>query len=202
MKRVCILLIALLLVGCGGKQSAPPQIQPDARAESALAPAAAVVTAAPQAATVPETAVAPAATEAPAAPAEASAPAEAGLVDELTARWAAEGLLEGLYPFAPEDFLDYSGIDLGACRGGAAYGDAVGYTNEAVVVEADSAVLDQVEELLTTHLAALKAQFRGYDAEALALAEKAVLVREGDAVLFVISPDAERMLALFRELTA
>jgi len=47
----------------------------------------------------------------------------------------------------------------------------------------------------------VKAQFKGYDPEALALAEKAVLVREGDALLFVISPSAEAMLSAFRDLT-
>ena len=35
----------------------------------------------------------------------------------------------------------------------------------------------------------------------MALAEKAVLLREGDVVLFLISPNAEQMTAVFRDLT-
>ena len=123
-------------------------------------------------------------------------------MDALVARWNGEALLEGMYPMAAEDALDLYGIDFAACLGGAAFGDADGYTNEAVVVQAEGTVLDEAEALLQDHLETVKAQFRGYDPEALALAEKAVLVREGDMLLFVISPNADAMLAAFRSLTA
>ena len=114
------------------------------------------------------------------------------------AQWNAGALLEGMYPMEAGDVLDLYGIDFAVCRGGAAFGDADGYTNEAVVVQADEAVLDEAEELLQDHLDSVKAQFRGYDPDALALAEKAVLVREGDMLLFAISPNAEALLAAFR----
>ena len=84
---------------------------------------------------------------------------------------------------------------------GSNQGDAAGYANEAVIVEAEEAVLDEAEAMLRDHLQAVKAQYKGYDAEALALAEKAVLLREGDAVLYIVSPNAEAMLAVYRELT-
>ena len=62
------------------------------------------------------------------------------------------------------------------------------------------AVLRKAEALLQAHLDSVKAQFRGYDPEALALAEKAVFLREGDLLLFIIAPQAEDMLAVYRTL--
>ncbi len=204
MKRIIVFCIALLvLAGCGAKEAAAPQVQMDARAEVTAVPAA--PTAAPQALGSEETALpeittepAPEVTE---APTPEPAPQESGLVSRLIAAWTQEGFLDALYPMDSEDVLDLYGIDFSACKSGAAFGDAVGYTNEAVIVEADGAVLDEVETMLKTHLEAVKAQFKGYDPEALALAEKAVLVREGDEMLFVISPHAEEMLSAFRDLT-
>lgn len=205
MKRIIVFCIVLLLLaGCGGKESTAPQVQLDARVEATATPAptSVPVTAAPVTITaVPQ--VVTAAPEITAEPAPTVAtpepvPQEAGPVEALVARWEAEGLLGGLYPMEAMDALDLYGIDFDACRGGAAFGDADGYTNEAVVVEGDKAVLDQVEAMLQNHLEAVKAQFKGYDPDALALAEKAVLVREGDMLLFVISPDADAMLAAFR----
>ena len=206
MKRFALVLIALiLLAGCGGKTAAP-QVQLDARAEATKAPAdAPQVTAEPTEAPAPTDEPAPAdvpgATDVPPEAAEEPAPPE-GLADRLTARWEAEGLLVDLYPMEDMDVLDLYGIDFAACISGAAFGDAAGYTNEAVIVEAEGAVLDEAEALLRDHLDAVKAQFRDYDPEALALAEKAVLIREGNALLFVISPSADAMLAAFRAMTA
>lgn len=203
MKRIVVLCIALLLlVGCGGKEKAAPQVQMDARAAATAAPA--------EAAATPQTvAVVPAATEAPAAPAAQTAPtsapansAESDFVDSLVVQWMTDGLMDDMYPLTAEDALDYYGIDFSACKAAMAFGDAVGYVNEAVVVAAEGAVLDEVEALLRDHLQAVKDQFRGYDAEALALAEKAVLIREGNMVLFVISPNAEAMTAVYRRLAA
>ena len=201
MKRIVVFCIAiLLLIGCGGKEAAAPQVQMDARAETAPTAMPAEQPAQATAASAPTKA--PALTEAPATPTAEPALAASGFVEELTARWETEGLLEGLYPFPTEDVLDYYGIDLSLCEGGAVFGDDGGYTNEAIVVQGDKGVLDDVEALLQQHLADLKAQFRDYDAAALALAEKAVLVREGDVVLFVISPNAEAMLKVLRDMTA
>ena len=208
MKRIIVFCIVLLLLaGCGGKESTAPQVQLDARVEATATPAptSVPVTAAPVTLTaVPEVITAAPAVTAEPAPTEAPTPepAAAGPVEALVARWEAEGLLSGLYPMEAMDALDLYGIDFDACRGGAAFGDADGYTNEAVLVQGDPAVLDQVEALLKDHLEDVKAQFRSYDAKALALAEKAVLVREGDAVLYIISPNAADMLAAFRSLTA
>ena len=201
MKRIIVFCIALLLLmGCGGKADAAPQVQLDDRAQATAAPAAdgPEETAAPAEPTDAPVDGAPESADAPAAP----APAQEGPVDTLVARWNGEALLEGMYPMAAEDALDLYGIDFAACLGGAAFGDADGYTNEAVVVQAEGTVLDEAEALLQDHLETVKAQFRGYDPEALALAEKAVLVREGDMLLFVISPNADAMLAAFRSLTA
>ena len=190
-------MVLLLLAGCGGKESTPTQIQLDPRAEATTVPAATeepVETAAPA-----DPADAPVPTK---EPAEATAPAAEGPVDALVALWNGEALLEGMYPMTAEDALDLYGIDFAACLGGVAFGDADGYTNEAVIVQAEAAVLEEAEALLQDHLESVKAQFRGYDPEALALAEKAVLVREGDMLLFVISPNADAMLTAFRSLTA
>jgi hypothetical protein len=201
MKRIIVFCIALLLlVGCGGKEPAAPQVQMDQRASATAAPAAA--TAAPE-----TVAIVTAATEVPAetAPTAEPAPAnsaESDFVDSLVVQWMTDGLMDDMYPLTAEDALDYYGIDFSACKAAVAFGDAVGYVNEAVVVAAEGAVLDEVEALLRDHLQAVKDQFRGYDAEALALAEKAVLIREGNMVLFVISPNAEAMTAVYRRLAA
>lgn len=212
MKRIVLVLIAsLLLAGCGAKETAP-QVQMDTRAEATAVPATAApeptaapeITAAPVAVDVaPAPTAEPASTQAPTAePTEAPtaepAPAEPSQVDALVADWEAQGLLSGLYPMAADDVLDLYGIDCALCRGVAAFGDADGYTNEVVLAEAEGPVLDEVQGLLENHLAAVKAQFKGYDPDALALAEKAVLVREGDMLLFAITPDAEALLAAFR----
>ena len=182
MKRIIVFCIAVLLlatcIACGEKAAAAP-------AEATAAPEAAapqpVVTAAPVAVRPAE----PAATAEPAAN-------KGELADKLAARWMEDGLAEDMYPLTAGDALDYYGIDLSACFGGVVLGDAAGYANEAVIVEAEEAA---------DYLQAVKAQYKGYDAEALALAEKAVLLREGDAVLYIVSPNAEAMLAVYRELT-
>ena len=200
MKRIIVFCIALLLVGCGGKEPAAPQVQMDQRASATAAPAAA--TAAPE-----TVAIVAAATEAPAesAPTAEPAPAnsaESDFVDSLVVQWMTDGLMEDMYPLTAEDALDYYGIDFSACKAAMAFGDAVGYVNEAVIVAAEGPVLDEAEAMLKDHLTAVKNQFRGYDADALALAEKAVLIREGNMVLFIISPNAEAMLAVYRNLAA
>ena len=200
MKRIIVFCIALLLLaGCGGKEPAAPQVQMDQRASATAAPAAA--TAAPETVAIVVTA-----TEAPADPAPvATAPAnsaESDFVDSLVIRWMTDGLMDDMYPMTAEDALDYYGIDFSACKAAMAFGDAVGYVNEAVVVAAEGPALDQAEAMLKDHLNAMKNQFRGYDAEALALAEKAVLIREGNMVLFIISPNAEAMVAVYRNLAA
>ena len=201
MKRIIVFCIALLLLaGCGGKEPAAPQVQMDQRASASAAPAAA--TAAPE-----TVAIVTAATEAPAetAPTAEPAPAnsaESDFVDSLVVQWMTDGLMEDMYPLTAEDALDYYGIDFSACKAAMAFGDAVGYVNEAVIVAAEGSVLDEAEAMLKDHLNAVKNQFRGYDADALALAEKAVLIREGNMVLFIISPNAEAMLAVYRNLAA
>ena len=201
MKRIIVFCIALLLlVGCGGKEPAAPQVQMDQRASATAAPAAA--TAAPE-----TVAIVTAATEAPAetTPTAEPAPAnsaESDFVDSLVVQWMTDGLMEDMYPLTAEDALDYYGIDFSACKAAMAFGDAVGYVNEAVIVAAEGSVLDEAEAMLKDHLNAVKNQFRGYDADALALAEKAVLIREGNMVLFIISPNAEAMLAVYRNLAA
>lgn len=201
MKRIIVFCIALLLLaGCGGKEPAAPQVQMDQRASATAAPAAA--TAAPE-----TVAIVTAATEAPAetAPTAEPAPAnsaESDFVDSLVVQWMTDGLMEDMYPLTAEDALDYYGIDFSACKAAMAFGDAVGYVNEAVIVAAEGPVLDEAEAMLKDHLTAVKNQFRGYDADALALAEKAVLIREGNMVLFIISPNAEAMLAVYRNLAA
>ena len=102
--------------------------------------------------------------------------------------------------YAEADVLDYYGIDLSSCKSGIACYDTSSYVLEAVLLEADEATAAELETLLTEHLTALKAQFRSYDAGALAMAEKAVLWREGGIVLLIISPDADAMQAMCREL--
>ena len=179
MKRIIVFCIALLLLlGCGAPTA--PEAAP---------------TAAPTAAAPFE----PVPTD---DPAPADDPVPQGLVEELLAAWDGAGLLENVYQLEPGDVLDYYGIDLSTCRAGAVFADAVGYTDEVVILTGDKAGLDEAEALLQSHLDAVKAQFRGYDPEALALAEKAVFLREDDCLLFIVSPHAEEMLAAYRSLSS
>ena len=115
-------------------------------------------------------------------------------------KWEEEGLLEDMTYYTDLDLLDYYGIDLTMCQAGTGFADAVGYTNEAVLIEADEDVCAEILKLLEAHVEQVKATFRSYDPEALALAEKAVLVSENGRVLLIISPQAETMLKLYEEM--
>ncbi len=213
MKRIIVLCIALLvLAGCG--KTPAPQVQLDARAADTAAPTAATpaptvapatamptLVAEPDPTDEPVPADGPGATDVPFEVVEEPAPA-AGFAEALAARWEAEGLLDGFYTMESEDALDYFGIDFSLCTGGAAFADALGYTNEALILEAEGPILDEAEALLRDHMEDMKNQFRSYDAAALALAEKAVLLREGNMVLYILSPQAEQMLAVYRSLKA
>lgn len=199
MKRIALLILAAALLCACTATTDVPQVQIDTRVTDAPAQAA---TDAPAPATDTPTDAPAAATDAPAAPTEEPAPTDAPAKDDFVSRvvaaWEAEGYLVDMTPYSELDLLDLYGIDLTACENGVGYADAVGYTNEAVLVVADEAMAKEIEELLVGHLDLVKAQFRSYDPEAYALAEKAVLVREGGAVLLIISPNADAMLAAFR----
>ena len=97
--------------------------------------------------------------------------------------------------------LELYGIDLSRCISGAGYADAVGYTNEALVLEANGETAKELESLLDEHLKTMENQFRSYDPEALKIVESAILLREGGVVLMIVSPDAEEMLEAFRTVT-
>ena len=68
------------------------------------------------------------------------------------------------------------------------------------MIEADETTAKEIEALLGDHLDSVKRQFESYDPDAYALAEKAVLVREGGVVLMIVSPDAEAMKTVFEAL--
>ena len=173
MKRmVLILLTAALLCACA--TPAEPVVETDTRAEQTPAP-------------IEEDVIGKVETEAP----------EKTLAQRIVEAWEAGGLLEGMAPYSEADLLDLYGIDLSACISGAGYSDAVSYVKETVVVEADEAAASEIEALLHNHIEQMKESFRSYDAEAYAIAEKAVLVRKDGVVLMIISPDAEAMKAVF-----
>lgn len=191
MKRVIfILLIAALLCAC---VSTPrePIVEIDMRAQNTptVTEAPDVIEMQTQAPTdAPQTA----ATEAP------QVGATATYAQRVIDAWRDAGLLEGYAPYSANDLLDLYGIDLTACVSGAGFAEAEGYANEIVLVEADEATAGEVFTLLSDHLDLIKAQFRSYDAEAYALAERAVLLNENGVVLLLVSPDAETLLDVFR----
>ncbi|MBR0426065.1 MAG: DUF4358 domain-containing protein [Clostridia bacterium] len=189
-KWIIICWSLLLLVGC---TAAPvPEVQLDPRAQATSAPTEPVTTPEP----VLETAV-PEETEAP-LPEETEVPSEATLSDRVAAAWEDAGYLSDLVQYSDMDLLDLYGIDLTACKSGIGFADAVGYTNEALVIEAEETMAAEIESLLKTHLETVKNQFRSYDPEALKLAEDAVLLRDGGVVVMIVSPLAEEMLAAYR----
>lgn len=190
MKRFFVIfLIAALLCACTGTP-AEPVVETDTRAQTTPEIETDLIESKPTEAPSVETQP----TEAPEQPTEA--PAQT-FVQQVVNAWTSQGLLEGMAPYSDADLLDLYGIDLSACVGGAGYAEIVGYVKEAVIVEADEATAAEIEQLLTQHVAAVKEQFRSYDPDAYALAEKAVLVRSGGVVLMIISPDAEAMKAAF-----
>ena len=189
-KWIIICWSLLLLVGC---TAAPvPEVQLDPRAQATSAPTEHVTTPEPAL----ETAV-PEETEAP-LPEETEVPSEATLSDRVAAAWEDAGYLSDLVQYSDMDLLDLYGIDLTACKSGIGFADAVGYTNEALVIEAEETMAAEIESLLKTHLETVKNQFRSYDPEALKLAEDAVLLRDGGVVVMIVSPLAEEMLAAYR----
>lgn len=119
----------------------------------------------------------------------------------LAAAFAETGALDEMAPYSELDLLDYYGIDAARCESVAGYTDAVGYTNELVVVQADETVAAEIESLLAGYLEARETQFAGYDADAAAMVKKAVLRRDGGVVLMIISPEAEALLEVYRGFT-
>ncbi len=191
-KGLYLLLAAALLIGCA--KPAAPELQKDPRMESA-------------AVSVPNVTPIPASEANPSAPFhQPDETSEAGeslsLAQRAAAAWDEQGLLNGMVPYSDSELLDYYGIDLSVCRSGIGYADAVGYTNEIVLIEADETEAARVKELLLSHLDAAKDQFRSYDPEALALVEKAVLLQEGGTVLMIVSPESDALLAVWRSLGA
>ena len=112
--------------------------------------------------------------------------------------WKEKGFLDDMARFTDEDLLDYYGIDLAGCKSGVGYVDATGYTTEAIVVVAEEATAKEIETLLSDHLASAKETFRSYDPEALKIVENAVMLREGDLIVMIVSPDAQAMLETLR----
>ena len=112
--------------------------------------------------------------------------------------WKEKGYLDDMARYSENDLLDYYGIDLSNCKCGVGFSDAVGYTTEAVVVVADGAAADEIETLLSDHIASMKEVFRSYDPEAYQIVENAVMLREGDLIVMIVSPDAQAMLETLR----
>lgn len=186
--RLMILLLIVLLLGCTVSEA--PEVHTDPRAEAVS----------PVAEQKDPEAEAPAAASTEAPETRADEPEAADFAHRVAAAWEDAGYLDGMQMYAEADVLDYYGIDLSSCKSGIACYDTSSYVLEAVLLEADEATAAELETLLTEHLTALKAQFRSYDAGALAMAEKAVLWREDGIVLLIISPDADAMQAMCREL--
>ena len=112
--------------------------------------------------------------------------------------WEKKGYLDDMARYSDVDLLDYYGIDLSLCKCGVGFSDAVGYTTEAVVVVADGAAADEIESLLSEHVASMKEVFRSYDPEAYKIMENAVMLREGELIVMIVSPDAQAMLDTLR----
>lgn len=184
------LVLCLALAGCGAAET--PQVQLDERME-AQAP-------------VAEQAETQEPTVEPEPPADTEPPADGGEADEtyagaLAAAFLQTGALDDMAPYSDTDLLDYYGIDPAACESIVGYTDAVGYTNELLIVQADEAQAAEFETLLAGYLEDRAAQFAGYDADAEALVRQAVLRRDGGVVLMIVSPEADALLDVYRGFT-
>ena len=189
---IAVLLILLLVVGCA-KQPAEPVFQQDARmAEGGE-------TVKPQSTEEPSKPTEDIETAQPQTTDEPGAATETSYAERLASAFEQTGALDQMAPFSDTDLLDYYGIDTAQCESAVGYTDAVGYTNEIVIVEADAALAEGIEALLADYLEARKAQFAGYDADAVTLVERAVLRRDGGVVLMIVSPDAEMLLQVYRD---
>lgn len=190
------LVLCLALAGCGAAET--PQVQLDERMETQ--PPVLEQTEMQSPTVEPEP---PADTEPPEAtepPAEGDEPDET-YADALAAAFLQTGALDDMAPYSDTDLLDYYGIDPAACESIVGYTDAVGYTNELLIVQADEAQAAEFETLLAGYLEDRAAQFAGYDADAEALVRQAVLRRDGGVVLMIVSPQADALLEVYRGFT-
>lgn len=190
------LVLFLGLMGCGTAEA--PQVQLDERMEAQAPVAEQAETQEPTAEPEP-----PAATEPPEAtepPAEGDEPDET-YADALAAAFLQTGALDDMAPYSDTDLLDYYGIDPAACESIVGYTDAVGYTNELLIIQADETLAAELETLLAGYLEDRAAQFAGYDADAEALVRQAVLRRDGGVVLMIVSPEADALLDVYRGFT-
>lgn len=184
------LALCLGLAGCGAAEA--PQVQLDERMET-------------QPPVLEQTEMQSPTVE-PEPPADTEPPADGGEADEtyadaLAAAFLQTGALDDMAPYSDTDLLDYYGIDPAACESIVGYTDAVGYTNELLIVQADEAQAAEFETLLAGYLEDRAAQFAGYDANAEALVRQAVLRRDGGVVLMIVSPEADALLDVYRGFT-
>lgn len=184
------LALCLALAGCGAAET--PQVQLDERMEAQAPVAEQAETQAPTAEPEPLAATEP--------PAEGDEPDET-YAGALAAAFLQTGALDDMAPYSDTDLLDYYGIDPAACESIVGYTDAVGYTNELLIVQADEAQAAEFETLLAGYLEDRAAQFAGYDADAEALVRQAVLRRDGGVVLMIVSPQADALLEVYRGFT-
>lgn len=184
------LALCLGLAGCGAAEA--PQVQLDERMET-------------QPPVLEQTEMQSPTVE-PEPPTDTEPPADGGEADEtyagaLAAAFLQTGALDDMAPYSDTDLLDYYGIDPAACESIVGYTDAVGYTNELLIVQADEAQAAEFETLLAGYLEDRAAQFAGYDADAEALVRQAVLRRDGGVVLMIVSPEADALLDVYRGFT-
>ncbi len=111
------------------------------------------------------------------------------------------GALDDMVPYSDADLLNYYGIDPAACESIVYYIDAVGYTNELLIVQTDEAQAAEFETRLAGYLEDRAAQFAGYDADAETLVRQAVLRCDGGVVLMIVSPEADALLDVYRGFT-
>ena len=194
-KSVAIIMLTLLLWGCSDNPASKVGVNELKPAVTGIAcsPSSAYVEELPQAKELP--------TVVPELIRSEAAGAEESLCNRVVDAWTSAGYLEDMIPYSEVDLLDMYGVDSNQCIFVEGYGDSDGYTKEAVIIEADEKNAAMMEDLLVTHLDRVRDQFRSYDPAALALVEKAVMLRENGIVLMIVSPDAQSMLGLYREFT-
>lgn len=133
-------------------------------------------------------------------PSEPAATVEAPVFKYLYDEMLAAEVLPEMMEFPESMVLDFYGIEE------ADYDQAIFYqsydsmlADEVVLISAvDDAAASRVEEMLNARLEAKAEEAKGYSPEQFAIIEKCSVVREGEFVALIVSPEKDTLVEIFK----